>query len=108
MDNRQKHGWLFWFAVGVIALPVLYIASFGPACWLTGRTSHLGPWVAVVYGPLGRVAAYSEHPVNRPLRWYAGLFAEKSYGTMYSDWIEIPVGEEREGGWEYTSWRAND
>ena len=33
MDDRRKHGWAFWLTLALIALPVLYIASFGPACW---------------------------------------------------------------------------
>src|SRR5262249_41700405 len=39
-DERRKHGWPFWFAVVLIVVPVLYVASFGPACWLMARLDH--------------------------------------------------------------------
>ncbi|HTI49730.1 MAG TPA: hypothetical protein VL475_02220 [Planctomycetaceae bacterium] len=57
--GRKKPGWMFWLTVTLIALPVLYVASFGPACWLLARSQDdltvrlvfmhtfrpLGPWL---------------------------------------------------------------
>ncbi len=36
MTDRKKPGVAFWATVAMVGL-VLYVASFGPACWLVGR-----------------------------------------------------------------------
>lgn len=38
----------------LIGLPVLYVASFGPACWISTRISRRAPFVNFVYQPLMR------------------------------------------------------
>jgi hypothetical protein len=35
-DRRKKAGVWSW-AAAVIAMPVLYVALFGPACWIVGK-----------------------------------------------------------------------
>lgn len=35
-EERKTHVWL-WIAALLIGLPVLYVASFGPACFLVDR-----------------------------------------------------------------------
>jgi hypothetical protein len=57
-DDRKKPLWP-WIAALLIGLPVLYVASFGPACWLTSALDRHG-WVEpnrklVAYWPLGRI-----------------------------------------------------
>jgi hypothetical protein len=48
----------FWIAV-VVLLPVLYVASFGPACWITsqiyipGEQIKINPGL-VIYSPLAQ------------------------------------------------------
>ncbi|HEY3966434.1 MAG TPA: hypothetical protein VGM05_17870, partial [Planctomycetaceae bacterium] len=33
MTDRKKPGWTFWTTVVLLSSPVLYVLSFGPACW---------------------------------------------------------------------------
>lgn len=37
-DERRKPGWAYWLTVALVASPMLYVASFGPACWIAART----------------------------------------------------------------------
>ena len=39
-EPRKKPGWVFWTVVALM-VPVLYVASFGPACWGGKRVLHL-------------------------------------------------------------------
>src|SRR5258708_4211480 len=52
--NRRER-WAKRTLAGFIAFPVLYLASFGPACWLTNRRADHWkcPRAMVVYWPLG-------------------------------------------------------
>jgi hypothetical protein len=91
--------WRFWL-FAAIALPVLYVASFGPACWLASRNQRdysegpLRPVVvsgdiwrdSTIEGTLVAKGPHSYRPLlfvasrNRligdGLRWYAQLGAD--------------------------------
>jgi len=65
MDERSKTrgGPLCWvgrrskrFWIGVAAMPILYVASFGPACWIAGRTGVGDSTVSTMYAPLMKAA----------------------------------------------------
>lgn len=88
MDERRKHGWPFWFAMVVIAIPFLYVASFGPVrWWLLPHRAALGdepiivrygsappevpPLAPRVYWLLGRLADGGPTPVRMVTRGYA-------------------------------------
>lgn len=88
MDERRKHGWPFWFAIVVIAIPFLCVASFGPVCWwfLPHRIARgdepiivryrsappeVPPFAPGVYWLLGRLADGGPMPVRMATRWYA-------------------------------------
>lgn len=74
MDKRKKHGWPFWFATGILLLPVLYIGSFGPAAWIASRTSDpITETILGYYAPLAFVGA-KVTPLGSFLDWYANLF----------------------------------
>lgn len=50
-EPRKKPSWAFWTALA-IALPIFYVVSFGPACWITSRLDF-GVWaLQVFYWPL--------------------------------------------------------
>jgi hypothetical protein len=34
MTDRKKPGVAFWETVVVVSIPLLYVLSFGPACWM--------------------------------------------------------------------------
>ena len=59
----------------LIGLPVLYVASFGPACWATYRYKSLGRPVIEIYSPvfdyaLDLDAIYEERLVPTAMRRY--------------------------------------
>src|SRR5580765_999977 len=50
--NRRER-WAKWtLAATIIGTPVLYVASFGPACWITSRVAEPHPIFNTVYTPL--------------------------------------------------------
>ena len=85
--NRRER-WAKWTLAAVIGLPVLYVLSFGPACWWfaekveveDGYTYHQP---SVIYWPIGW--AYFQSPnksrIKSMIRWYA---------TRRSDHVLIP------------------
>ena len=40
MNDRKKTGVWPWVVAMLIGLPVLYVLSFGPACWATRNYSR--------------------------------------------------------------------
>lgn len=81
--NRRER-WAKRALAVLTCVPVLYVLSFGPACWLANRgmLNHLR--IADVYSPL---VSYSGHYLTNKtaaaLRWYGTLFAEdQSDGTL--------------------------
>jgi hypothetical protein len=76
LDNprRAKGGGWAVLALGLlVALPVLYVLSAGPAFRLVGRGRVDYDTFLVVYGPIGRVAARSEAGVAL-WDWYKNLW----------------------------------
>lgn len=49
---NRKERWAKRLMMTIIAVPVLYVASFGPACWLSSRVNMGASFVSAVYGPL--------------------------------------------------------
>ena len=49
--NRRER-WTKWTLATVVGLPVLYVASFGPACWAVSRTNSGALPLAVIYDPI--------------------------------------------------------
>jgi hypothetical protein len=75
----------FWIAVAL--LPILYVASFGPACWISSRM-NLGNWInftalPTVYRPL-LLAMYCDRRIVIAVEWYAGLGAASGWR-----WVNI-------------------
>jgi hypothetical protein len=68
-ESRKKPGVTFW-TTAVLALAVLYVASFGPACWLTvGRTERRKcPFPMIVYWPLGRAFVALDRGKYTPMK----------------------------------------
>jgi hypothetical protein len=51
-EERKKGGVRPWGAILLIALPVLYVASAGPACWIASRTDDGEDVWNTAYRPL--------------------------------------------------------
>lgn len=89
MDSRRRHGWPFWFAGVLCALPMLYVLSFGPACWWFAESviSH-GMSCNILnarglYWPMGWIAENGPDPVCDAINWYGTLFG--------SGWVHVPT-----------------
>ncbi len=63
-----------WFLGILLALPLLYVLSFGPAAWLV-RAGHVSDETMLWgYGPILRMAANSRQgSIETVTLWYAGL-----------------------------------
>jgi hypothetical protein len=73
MSDDRKPVWP-WIVALLIGLPVLYVASFGPACWLESRGYVDADTVGPTYWPI--VALYSSWriiPVSEAIYWYATI-----------------------------------
>jgi len=68
--NRREQ-WAKWTLATVAGLPLLYVASFGPACWASSHAEFGAGAVTVVYRPLAGVGP----PVGWYLIRYSGLYA---------------------------------
>ena len=53
-EDRNKPGVAFWATVVVVVVPILYVVSFGPACWLGDRKVIPESIPRFVYRPLAR------------------------------------------------------
>jgi hypothetical protein len=93
--NRQEK-WAKRTLVGtVVGLPVLYVASFGPACWISGRvldedktednneTGVKAETVSNLYEPIFRLAWRGHPMICRPIYWYAGVGANENWAPAY-------------------------
>lgn len=58
--NRRER-WAKRTAV-IVLVPILYVASFGPACWISCRIQPSGKVMSVVYWPL--IAAFPYLPLR--------------------------------------------
>src|SRR5262249_14434636 len=76
-DERKTRVWS-WIVALLIALPVMYVASFGPACWLCeNRTlNQQSAWIA--FRPLTWLCAHGPKPVRASLRQYARTFGDQT------------------------------
>jgi hypothetical protein len=84
--NRRER-WAKRLAGGIaVGLPVFYVLSFGPACWMAGNS----PWlydqpgrlklVATAYRPLVSLETSGPRYVSACVCWYAGLFPNGDNG----------------------------
>jgi len=74
--NRREQ-WAKWMLAAMLSLPVLYVASFGPACWITARPRlrDFPPqvhWVTRIFWPIGRVL-WTDYRAMDAVRWWTLL-----------------------------------
>jgi hypothetical protein len=58
-----------WTAIAVVFLPVLYLTSFGPACWISSRTNTQA--LPAAYLPIGWLLGNSPRLIVIALVEYA-------------------------------------
>ena len=84
-DARQSSGGAAIIAIIVLALtllPLVYVASVGPAVWLMER-GYVSPdsrMTLIIYWPLEALAERSPAVMNG-LTWYADLFRQRQAAT---------------------------
>jgi hypothetical protein len=80
MSDNRKPVWP-WIVALLIGLPVLYVASFGPACWISSRINSGQRFVTIAYRPLTWGLNDShQSTLDRVLRGYASL------GAAHNQW----------------------
>jgi len=96
--NRRER-WAKWRLSVVVALPVLYLASFGPACWLRGRDLMSWERFALCYRPI--IFADQAGPMNEAVleiaMWCGG-------GEAASSVVEIRIVEKYYGTGAAETW----
>ena len=70
MQNRPRTVWS-WIVATLVGLPVLYVLSFGPACWTVRWTKQGEEVLAAVYAPLLPVWADGPRGLSNALDFYA-------------------------------------
>ena len=76
MSDDRKPVWP-WIVVLLIGLPVLYVALFGPACWLVERGILPLRAMGIVFRPLLVATFWAKPPIIRQtLKGYAGLMTQ--------------------------------
>ena len=79
--NRRER-WAKWTLAGVLGLPALYVASFGPACWFSSRTRIGNFNLPTVYRPILSAMSRGSN-VTKVFSWYAQAGAQT--GWMWVD-----------------------
>jgi hypothetical protein len=73
MSDERRPLWP-WIVALLLGLPVLYVASFGPACWIAHRTQNQYVIQAkdTVYLPLLLIMLIDDDrgPIRQFLLWY--------------------------------------
>ena len=87
MNRRER--WAKWTAAAVIGVPVAYVLSFGPACWIASRTKAEtlpGVYLPVLYA----VVASENETILDLTRWYAGI------GMTRTGAVNFPLVDEND------------
>lgn len=86
MDQSEKklHGIGVWCCY-VVASCVLYVVSFGPACWIASRQPQITSAVETAYWPLGQIARMCPEPVVIALYTWGDVGTDKSPEAMFRD-----------------------
>src|SRR5262245_35735933 len=100
-ETPKKPGAAFWATVVVVGVPLLYVLSIGPACWISSQTGSGVTAVGRIYQPLTRCltdgSPESEGISAQAMRWYSCLGAPPGW-----DWsIGVSDGEVR---WFWLGW----
>jgi hypothetical protein len=85
MSGERKAPLWPWIVTLLIGLPVLYVLSFGPACWITSRTHVGASALPTVYRPITWVM-WRDERVMEAMNSYA------EFGSAGS-WHWLGVGD---------------
>src|SRR5258708_10231235 len=80
-EERKRTIWP-WVAALLVGLPMMYVASFGPACWLVDHGYLAARPIAKTYLPIVRILE-DDSSVGSAANAYCGLGAEEpEFTTM--------------------------
>jgi hypothetical protein len=75
----KRRSWRFWFCVAIL-VPVLYVGSFGPACWLASRSFEpdgTPVLMSDIYWPVLWAWYAGLGPVGGSIEWFANVGAAR-------------------------------
>ncbi len=82
MADRKKPGVAFWATVAVVVV-LVYVASIGPACWLTSGLNARVEFVSIIYRPVTFFFVGSDHrisPTSSAICRYCCIGASPGWG----------------------------
>jgi hypothetical protein len=91
MSDERKSRLRRWITIPLIGIPLLYVASFGPACWFGDRSERV-LLVSRAYFPIGWVATRAWAPMGLVIRSYARM------GLPRQVRVAVPTSPKRGGG----------
>src|SRR5215469_3946082 len=97
-ETSKKPGVACWATVMLVAVlaPILYVASFGPACWLFDRGLVPISLLHRAYFPAMRMSA--DGPVRPLLRAYVGFGCRHPHSTLWHLQISVALADFRNSG----------
>ena|SRR5579872_1743411 len=94
---NQRERWAKWTLAVTLSLPVLYAASFGPACWITSRVTVGVPVVNVVYLPMMWIENVSPEFIQDGILWYSKIGSARGWcwsgGNEWMDFSDVFFGD---------------
>lgn len=102
MSERKRRGPITLFresrrfrraVVAMVAPPILYVASFGPACWISSHTGRGADIVSIVFQPVFSVWWNGPKPFDGLIARYATAFAARRWtiaALARYQWDEYP------------------
>ena len=73
MTDRKKPGVAFWATVVVVCM-MLYVASFGPACWVSPYVQPSGDLISAIYCPVLMLCSWGPDWLADLIVDYAGAW----------------------------------
>jgi hypothetical protein len=83
-EERKSHVWP-WIAALLIGLPVLYVTSFGPACWISSRVEPSGETVSLIYRPVAWAIWNGPDWITNPIGDYGYSLSAEGTSLMVGD-----------------------
>ena len=95
---NRKERWAKRMLAAVVALPLLYVLSFGPTCWIYSRAAgedDAEEWVTTdfIHAPLLWVWRFHDGIISDAIDWYAnvGAAVEVQAATKMNASVTDPV-----------------
>lgn len=75
----------------LVGVPVLYVASFGPACWITSRLGSTtgAEIVSRAFDPALRLGSRYSESVVTFAGWYSEIGAAEGWSWQFRQWRQL-------------------